>query len=157
MTSVAVSLTFVASGKWFEAGAAAACVIHACFVAPACFRWVPPDAAGRLFRILTRSILVPAALFALAAAGLRWRGLTNGLAPVASVALDCAAALCLVMALTALGRFEAARDLALRESAPGALPDGPAILRVFALLRGIRVLVLVAGILSVLASMFGVI
>lgn len=119
--------------------------IFAVAVAPACFRWVPPDAAGRLFRSLTRALLLPAAAVLLTAAALRALALLRGIHGAVPVACDFTAILGTAMALTALPSFDRARERALREGAPGGPPDAPAILRSFALLRGIRALALLSA------------
>ena len=128
-----------------EAAAAALGLMFALAVAPACFRLVPAEHAGRLFRRLSRVLLGSAALLALAAAAMQIQRIENW----HGFAADAAAFIILGIGLTALRPFERARDRALREPGPGAAVDGAATLRSHALLRGIRALAFVASALLI--------
>jgi hypothetical protein len=118
-----------------EGGFVSAAVGFSFVAAPACFRFAPPDAAGRVFRTIARGSSLGCAVLALIATGIR--SVDN---QWISVCFDLGAAACAAVALAALQAFEHARDAALREPPPGGAVDGAATLRAHALLRGLRAL-----------------
>ncbi|MBI3817343.1 MAG: hypothetical protein HY286_01535 [Planctomycetes bacterium] len=130
----------LASGA--EASGIVLTVLFATSVAPAVFRLTPPDSAGRVFGRLARIHLFGALFAAILACAARTRLGATGLSLIDGLA-------CAVVGgtLFALGKFENSRDLAMREPGQGTATDGPAILLSHQLLRGVRALAFLAGVL----------
>jgi hypothetical protein len=142
---VLAATRFASADLACEAAAAALACLFSLAIAPACFRLVPSEHAGRLFGRLARVTLGSAGVLALAAAALRFRRFESSI----GFAADAAALVIVGIAITALRPFERARDRALREPGPGGAVDGAAALRSHALLRGIRALAFLASALLV--------
>lgn len=126
-----------------ESAAATLCVAFSVLVAPAVFRLVPPDAAGRVFSKLSRAMLFAAMLLAIAATAARTKSADPRLA--ASI-LDGFASATLGAVLSVMSQFERARAVALREPGLGSGVEGAAVLRSHRLLGGMRMLTIFAAI-----------
>jgi hypothetical protein len=139
-------------GPYFEGAAFAASFAFGAILTPACFRYAPPEAAGRVFFAFAKPFLGASATMVVLAGLMRLRSAELGRGGVGRAVLDFAAAVLLFVALTALRSFRQARDAALREVRPGGEVDGVMTLRSHALLRGIRALALLAAALLLLNS-----